>query len=37
MLRVDAIHEDLPFDGEIQDAVNDELEALAAWLHLSLR
>lgn len=37
VLRVHAIHADVPFDGELTDAVNHELEALAAWLHLTLR
>ena len=34
VLRVNAIHEDVPFDGEIRAAVQDELEDLAAWLGL---
>jgi hypothetical protein len=37
VLRVNAIHADVPFGGELTDAVNHELEALAAWLHLTLR
>lgn len=37
VLRVNAIHADVPFDGELTDAVNHELESLAAWLHLTLR
>jgi uncharacterized protein YcaQ len=34
ILRVDAIHEDLPFDGETTVAVNAEIESLALWLGL---
>ncbi len=37
LLRIDDLHEDVPFDGELQDAVNGQLEALASWLHLTLR
>jgi uncharacterized protein YcaQ len=37
LLRVNAVHADVPFDGALTDAVNHELEALAAWLHLTLR
>ena len=36
-LVVHAIHEDLPFTGEVTDAVRHELEGLAAWLGLTLR
>ena len=32
ILRVDAIHEDAPFDSETADAVHAELEDLAGWL-----
>ena len=35
VLRVDAIHQDIPFTGEISAAVHAELEALASWLGLS--
>ena len=35
VLRVDAIHQDIPFTGEISAAVHEELEALASWLGLS--
>ena len=35
VLRVDAIHQDIPFTGEVSAAVHDELEALASWLGLS--
>ena len=34
VLRVNAIHEDVPFDGEIREGVQAELEDLAAWLGL---
>jgi hypothetical protein len=34
VLRVDAIHEDVPFDREVARAVHDELDSLAAWLGL---
>lgn len=37
LLRVNAIHEDVPFDGALTDAVHAELESLASWLHLTLR
>ena len=36
ILRVDAIHEDSPFDSETADAVHAELEHLAGWLRLRL-
>ena len=36
ILRVDAIHEDAPFDSETADAVRAELEDLAEWLGLRL-
>ncbi len=34
LLTVNAIHEDVPFDGGTKDAVGAELDALAAWLGL---
>ncbi|SBT45271.1 DNA glycosylase AlkZ-like family protein [Micromonospora auratinigra] len=34
VLRVDAIHEDVPFPAEVATAVRDELRALASWLDL---
>ena len=37
LLRVNALHADVPFDGPLTDAVNHELESLAAWLKLTLR
>jgi uncharacterized protein YcaQ len=36
VLRVDAIHEDVPFDREIINGVRDELDDLAAWLGLEV-
>lgn len=36
-LTVNAIHEDNPFDTETRDAVNAELDSLAAWLGLERR
>ena len=35
-LVVHAIHEDLPFTGEVTEAVRHELDGLAAWLGLTL-
>ncbi|MGC1210772.1 MAG: crosslink repair DNA glycosylase YcaQ family protein [Micromonospora sp.] len=35
VLRVDAIHQDVPFTDEMTRAVHEELEALASWLGLS--
>ncbi|SCG62156.1 DNA glycosylase AlkZ-like family protein [Micromonospora coxensis] len=35
VLRVHAVHEDVPFDGEVSAAVDAELEALATWLGLT--
>lgn len=35
VLRLDAIHQDIPFTGEISAAVHTELESLASWLGLS--
>lgn len=37
LLRVNAVHADVPFGGELTDAVNRELDSLASWLHLTLR
>jgi uncharacterized protein YcaQ len=34
-LRVDAIHEDVPFSSAMATAVRAELEDLASWLGLS--
>lgn len=34
LLRVNAIHEDLPFSAAIRSAVDDELDNLATWLDL---
>jgi uncharacterized protein YcaQ len=36
VLRVNAVHEDVPFDPATEAAVDAELEALAAWLRLEL-
>lgn len=36
MLRVDAIHEDLPFNKTIAGAINREIQDLARWLELEL-
>lgn len=36
VLRVDAVHEDHDWTGEVRSAVDDELEDLAAWLGLRL-
>lgn len=35
-LRVNAIHRDVPFDEEMTDAVDREIEGLARWLGLTL-
>jgi hypothetical protein len=35
LLRVDAVHEDVPFTPAVRGAVDDELHALAAWLDLA--
>lgn len=35
-LRVDAIHEDIPFTKAVGDAVYDEIAALASWLGLTM-
>ena len=35
-LRVDAIHEDIPFTKADSNAVHDEIDALAAWLGLTV-
>lgn len=34
VLRVNAIHEDVPFDAAIRESVHDEIEKLATWLGL---
>ncbi len=36
VLRVDAIHQDVPFNKATNDAVTREIKDLAAWLHLRL-
>ena len=36
VLRVDAIHEDVPFDEATSAAVRSEIEDLARWLELDL-
>lgn len=36
VLRVDAIHEDVPFDRTMAGAVDDEIKDLANWLRLDL-
>jgi uncharacterized protein len=36
VLRVDAVHEDQPFDAETRDAVAAEVEDLARWLELEV-
>lgn len=36
-LRVNAIHEDVPFNAEMKDAVSAEIDELAAWLGLERR
>jgi uncharacterized protein len=36
VLRVNAVHEDVPFDAETDDAVQAELEALGRWLRLEV-
>jgi hypothetical protein len=36
MLRVDAIHQDVPFDRTMSDAVDGEIKDLAHWLELDL-
>jgi uncharacterized protein len=36
MLRVDAIHQDLPFTKAITAAVHREIKDLARWLQLDL-
>jgi uncharacterized protein len=36
MLRVDAIHEDLPFNKTMAGAINREIQDLARWLELEL-
>ena len=36
VLRVDAVHEDEPFDAALTDAVDAEIESLATWLDLEI-
>jgi len=36
LLRVNAIHQDVPFDGTMTAAVDDEIKDLARWLELDL-
>jgi uncharacterized protein len=36
VLRVDALHQDIAFDQETTEAVDQEIEDLAHWLHLAL-
>jgi uncharacterized protein YcaQ len=36
VLRVDAIHRDLPFDAATSGAVDEEINDLAQWLELDL-
>jgi uncharacterized protein YcaQ len=36
VLRVAAIHQDVPFDAALTTAVHDEIEDLARWLELDL-
>ena len=36
VLRVDAVHEDVPFDKPMKTAVDREIETLAIWLRLEL-
>ena len=36
VLRVDAVHEDAPFDEATSAAVRGEIELLAQWLELDL-
>jgi hypothetical protein len=36
VLRVDAIHQDVPFDGTMTAAVDGEIKDLAHWLDLDL-
>ena len=37
VLRIHAIHQDVPFTEEMTEAVGREIEDLARWLHLDLR
>jgi uncharacterized protein len=37
VLRVDAIHQDVPFDRTVTAAVDDEIKDLAHWLELDLK
>ena len=36
VLRVDAVHEDEPFDAALRAAVEAEIESLATWLDLEV-
>ncbi len=36
VLRIDAIHQDVPFDRTMTVAVDDEINDLAHWLELDL-
>jgi uncharacterized protein YcaQ len=36
VLRVDAVHQDEPFDSKVEHAVDAEIADLAAWLDLEL-
>jgi len=36
VLRVDAIHQDVPFSNAMMAAVTREIKDLARWLHLDL-
>ena len=36
VLRIDAVHEDEPFDSTLVDAVDSEIESLATWLDLAV-
>jgi len=37
VLTINAIHQDVPFSGEMSAAVNEEIAGLAAWLGLEIR
>ena len=36
MLRVDAVHQDVPFTAEMTEGVRAELDDLAVWLGLAV-
>lgn len=36
VLRVNAVHEELPFDEDLREAVDDEIRAMARWLGLEV-